>query len=138
VACLINGLAYIYQLLLALMLGFFSVSAQSTKPCYLRHLPHQGWSLSMDGEHYDAIDILPSTVIMSYLMILHYADLHQVNNPETGQMPFSLSSWFWNSRLSLVQRKRLMTLVIFRFNLSIDDYRHLAVRLKLSNVANSH
>lgn len=136
-ACLVNGLPLEYRLLLTLVVAgiwFLGPDKQSRKTGHLYHLPHQGWSLSLDGEHYDSIEVLPSTVVMDFLMILHYAFPVQASPRHTGD----LSVFFRQSLASAGRQHRMKTWVIFRSDLLVDDYRRLAVRLKLSFRANKH
>ena len=108
-ACVLNGLSLSYRLLLVvtvLVLWLRSRKRRSHGPCYLRHLPNQGWSLSHDGEHYQAISILPSTTTMSLLTVLHYAYCETPN--------------------------KFRMLLILRADTQVDDYRRLYVRLRLS------
>lgn len=140
-ACLMNGLVFLYKFLLALIVVSFWFLDKKTKhraTCHLRYLARQGWSISLDGEHYDAIKVLPSTVIMSFLMILHYSFPAETYRHEEQALAVSFLFGFCKRLSDARRQNRLKTLVIFRTDLSVDDYRQLAVRLKLSHLANSH
>lgn len=71
--------------------------------CWLRNNSGGVWEIAEQEHNYQAISILPSTVITSWLTVIHYRTTDQV----------------WQS------------LVVVRDSLSPDNYRQLIVKLKV-------
>ena len=74
-----------------------------SRSCWLRNNPGGGWEIADHERNYQAITILPSTVITSWLTVIHYHTTDQVRQ----------------------------SLVVVRDSLTPDNYRQLIVKLRV-------
>ena len=81
----------------------FTGKTDISRCCWLRNNSGGGWEIAEQEHNYQVISILPSTVITSWLTVIHYRTTDQV----------------WQS------------LVVVRDSLSPDNYRQLIVKLKV-------
>lgn len=105
-ACWLNGLSAVYQLMLSLLVMASWVvqrNACETSHIFLRYTVTEGWAASFDGEHYLVAKIKPTTVTGRMLTILHFS----IDN-------------------------RSGALVIVKDAMTANDYRRLIVNLKIS------
>ena len=81
IAICITPLFFVYKiaLLIAVLIGLFvSVNkALKFKKCNIRH-SLIGWEISYGENNFSSIDILPSTVITPYLLVLHFRQQNQI------------------------------------------------------------
>lgn len=106
-ACWLNDLSEKYQWLLGgLVVVFFMIRyrRKRSSPYFLRYTASVGWALSLDGTDYREIQILDGTVITHYAILLYFK----------------------------TKKKLSQSILIMRDSVSVNDYRRLIVRLKLS------
>lgn len=105
-ACWLNGLQILYQLLLmviVVLLWWHYAMRREARPAYLRYTENKRWEVSMDQFTYQPAVILDTTVITSAVIFLHY----KTDDQSSG------------------------TLVIAGDSLSANDFRRLRVRLAI-------
>ncbi len=111
IASFANGLALPYQFLAFLIVigsAFFHWrDCQHFKPYQIRHSELSGWQLATATHEYQAMQILPSTVLTSQLLILHFR----------------------------LKTRKTHSLLIFNDALETKDFRALLVDLKISGLA---
>ncbi len=97
------------------ILGFWGLHEYRHKAMaiYLKYATGSGWQVSWDGDDFQAIMILDTSVITRWAIFLHYAN----------EYPPQLKGYKGQVRKSLL---------ILNDALSADDYRRLMVKLKLS------
>ena len=109
VAVLINALDLIYKVIISLMvlvsLFVYLKREYNFQGLLIRHSSGLGWEVAYLENYFYAVDILASTVITRYIIVLHF-----------------------------LQNKKKQTILICRDALSYDEYRKLMVALKISGV----
>lgn len=106
-ACWFNNLQTPYQLLLiATLLVFWRRNRKRCEatPVFLSYTENTGWEVSLDGSNYLHAMILDTTVMTSVVIFLHYK----------------------------MDNRASRALVIAKDSLSVNDFRRLIIRLKLS------
>lgn len=107
-ASLANGLFWTYKLLALAAVGlslFFYLRNYhyQFKPCQIRYQENSGWSVAVANHDFQAITILPSTVLTTWLIVLHFR----------------------------AENSKFQSLVILNDALHEKDYRALTVGLKV-------
>ncbi len=72
----------------------------------IRYSSVVGWDITQNGDVFHLIEVLPSTVLTSYLLILHFK----------------------------AHNKKIQTILIVKDALTHDNYRKLMVLLKIAGV----
>ncbi|QPK63274.1 hypothetical protein IVG45_21115 [Methylomonas sp. LL1] len=106
-ACFLNSLQFVNQLIMAVMVTafwLFGTFSRKTASVYLSYTVNKGWEVALDGYNYRSAMVLGTTVIASSAIFLHFK--------MDGQSSRSL--------------------LIARDSMRASDYRRLMVRLKLS------
>lgn len=107
-AAMINNLAITYKLISVplLLVSLFYYLKHSNQQFIIRHKLLSGWEIAFIENHFITTEILPSTVISPYLIVLHYKQENQ--------------------------KKR--TALICKDALHKDEYRKLVVELKIAGL----
>ncbi len=109
VAVLINALDLIYKVIISLIvlvsLFVYLKRENNFQGLLIRHSSGLGWEVAYLDNNFYAVDILASTVITRYIIVLHF-----------------------------LQNKKKQTILICRDALPYDEYRKLMVALKISGV----
>lgn len=76
IAAFYNGLYLIVRMgLIALIVAsliYYLKRELQFQPIFIRQGPINGWEIAYSAEKYIAVEILPSTVVLSYFVILHF------------------------------------------------------------------
>jgi len=91
---------------------YFSINRLKNTSLAIKHSDAFGWEVSTNEEEFASVQILNSTVITTFIVIIHY---------QTQTM------------LGLTP-KRIQTLLIVNDTLAKNDFRNLMVRLKIETV----
>ncbi len=92
--------------LIAISLYFYLHREAKNSDYAIRHSDEFGWEFAYSDADYNAIDILPSTVLTPYLIVLHIKQ----------------------------QNRKKQTILICKDALKHDDFRKLMVELKMSGI----
>jgi hypothetical protein len=77
VACLTNALPFLYKILLLVTVGasfFLNLRRYHIQfqPYQLKYHQDSGWSIAIENDNFQTLEILPSTVITIWLIALHF------------------------------------------------------------------
>ena len=110
VAAFINALDPIYKVIITIMiLVSLIVYLKREINCHdllIRHSSESGWALAYPENNFYTIEILESTILTRYVIVLHF-----------------------------IQNKKKQTIFICRDALFYDEYRKLMVTLKISGLS---
>ena len=110
VAVFINALDLIYKVIITLMvlvsLLVYLKREINFHDLIIRYSTEFGWEVAYSENNFDAIEVLDSTVITRYIIILNF-----------------------------IQNKKKQTILICRDALFYDEYRKLMVKLKISGIS---
>lgn len=111
VVAFFNALTLTYRLIIifSIVISFIFYLKRLKNVYWIRYSSLSGWELSYAENVYFPIEILPSTVLTTYLIVLHFKQLN----------------------------KQKQTILIFKDSLIGDDYRKLKVELKISGLGGS-
>jgi hypothetical protein len=111
-ASVLNALAMLYKLAIicSILISLFYYVKTMNQCFFIRYGALSGWEIAYSENLYYPIKILPSTVITSYLIVLHFA-------------------------FTTKQNKKKRTALICKDALIADEYRSLKVELKISGLS---
>ncbi len=113
IAALCNGLDFGVRLgvgaLILASLFYYLKRELRFQSIFIRHGPINGWEIAYSAGRYIAVDILPSTVVSPYLVILHFKQTDKLKQ----------------------------TIFILKDALMGDEYRKLMVQLKILGLKNT-
>ncbi len=99
----------ILVILILFSLLFYLKQQVGLKEITLRNTSEFGWEISNNSDQFDLVEILPSTVLTRYLIILHYIIQNNL-------------------------KRKNRSVLIFKDALLKDDFRKLKVELKIEGI----
>jgi hypothetical protein len=114
IAALTNALTTSYKIILVIAilvsLIVYLKRENNVKGLTLRHAEVSGWEITSLENQFSSIQVLPSTVITQYLIVLHYK----------------------------IQNQKKRAIIICKDTMTNDNYRKLLVALKISGLSKNN
>jgi hypothetical protein len=119
IVAIFTPFSLIYKILtIVLVLASLAISIKQeigSKSFILRYTTVFGWEISHSNQHFDSIEILPSTVLTTYMIFLHY------RIDDNG-----------------INKQKNKAIMIVKDALIDDDFRQLRVELRISGLGIKH